>query len=91
MSSTKLKLVTCNGCGWVHFAVTRAYAENEVKTFNAFYDTLSRQEQLDFYGGRKSRINKYEGCFVCSKNSFRPAEEDDCPTGVTINPVIYEE
>ena len=32
---------TCLKCGWVHFGVTRAFAEDEVARFNAYYAKLT--------------------------------------------------
>ena len=83
---------TCLKCGWVHFGVTRAFAEDEVARFNAYYDTLTPKEQQDWYGGRKSGIAHYEGCFRCggSHTNFRDEREGDCPMGCTIQPIIHE-
>ena len=83
---------TCNNCGWVHFGVTREFAETEVAKFNAYFDGLSGEKQQDYYGGRKSSIRQYEKCFFCggSYENFRPFVDGDCPTGCTIQPIIYE-
>lgn len=82
--------VTCVYCGWVHFPVTRAYAEGAVEGFNAYYDSLTPAQQEDNYGGHKSSIAEYIGCRLCGREDFRPSVEGDCPTGCTIGPVIYE-
>jgi len=88
----KYKERTCNKCGWVHFAVTREHAENEVKTFNDYFDTLTEEEQQRNYGGKCSSIKQYEQCFFCGNDytDFRVAEKDDCPIGVTLGPIIDE-
>lgn len=83
--------VTCTNCGWVHFAVTRKHAEQEVAKFNEYYDTLSKEKQDEYYGGKNAIIGNYTGCFACKKNDFRPSKDGDCPNGCTIQPVIYEE
>jgi hypothetical protein len=85
------QLITCNKCGWVHFGVTRAHAEAEVKKFNEYYETCD-QETKDSFGGRPSRIDRdYDRCFVCGPGAtFRPFEEGDCPDGCTIQGAIYE-
>lgn len=42
-----MKQVKCNKCNWVHFQVTREYAEGEVEVFNTYYNTLTEdQKQL---------------------------------------------
>lgn len=82
---------TCNKCGWVHFSVTRHYAETEVQQFNEYFAGLSKEEQDDFYGGTKSSIVSYERCFFCGNvyTDFRKSKEDDCPVGCTLGPIIY--
>jgi len=84
---------TCNRCGWVHFAVTREYAETESAKFMAYYETLT-PEQRENYG--KPPINpmpQYERCFSCGQTDgdFRLSNPDDCPRGCTIQPVIWEQ
>ena len=92
MEQKKYKERTCNKCGWVHFAVTREFAENEVKEFNDYFDTLTEEEQQQYYGGRCSTIKQYEHCFFCGNTykDFRDAKEDDCPIGVTLGPIIED-
>lgn len=82
--------VTCTKCGWVHFAVTRAFAEAEVERFNTYFATLTKEEQDLYYSGEGSSIKSYEHCNLCSGKDFRPSQPDDCPDGCTIGPVIYE-
>lgn len=83
---------TCLKCGWVHFGVTRAFAEDEVARFNAYYAKLTPKEQQDWYSGRNSSIVNYEKCFCCggSWKNFRDEVEGDCPIGCTIQPIIHE-
>lgn len=83
--------VTCLNCGWVNAGVTRAHAEAEVSKFNDYFDTLSAEDQQEYYGGKRSTIEQYEGCFFCKGTTFRPSEPGDCPDGCTIQPAIYEE
>ena len=87
----KPQLCTCNKCGWVHFAVTRAHAEAEVKKFAEYWATID-QETKDSFGGRPSSIERdYDRCFMCGPGAtFRPFKEGDCPTGCTIQGTIYE-
>lgn len=44
---------TCNNCGWVHFGVTREFAEAEVARFNAYFDALTQEQQEGIYGGQE--------------------------------------
>lgn len=83
---------TCNNCGWVHFGVSRKFAIGEVNSFKKFYDKLSRQEQLDFYGGKTSSLRNYEHCFNCDSvyTNFRDSVPGDCPDGCTLQPIIYD-
>jgi hypothetical protein len=87
-----MKQVTCNNCGWVHFAVTREYAENQTEDFNKYFDSLSVEDRNKYYSGRKSTIRSYEHCFRCDNpyTDFSPAEEGDCPDGCTIQPIIQD-
>jgi hypothetical protein len=82
------KNVTCVNCGTVYFPLTKAEAELEVKKYNEFYDGLS-QKQRSHYNGPSS-IDKYMGC-KCGNGKFRPFKKGDCPDGVTIQPVIWEQ
>ena len=85
------KTRTCNACGWVYFGVSREYAEDEVKRFNEYFNKLSKKDQEDFYGGHCSSIASYEGCWCGNRyDNFRESKPDDCPNGVTMNPIIYE-
>lgn len=81
--------ITCKKCGWVHFAVSRQCAEQQVAEFNAYFDTLPPEKQQSCYGGKKSSVKRYESCW-CGSKEFRPSEESDCPVGVTIGPIIWE-
>lgn len=83
---------TCNKCGWVHFGVTREFAENEVKRFNDYFNTLTEDKQQKHYGGKCSSIAQYDRCFFCgnSYTNFRDFKEGDCPDGVTLGPIIKE-
>ena len=84
--------VTCNKCGWVHFAISRTHAEREVEEFNKFYDTLSPELQQEYYGGKGSTITQYEHCFFCGNTfkDFRISKPGDCPVGCTIQPIISD-
>lgn len=84
--------VTCTNCGWVHFAVTREYAEEESRKFMEFYETQPKRVQ-NCYGKNTTYYDvfaNYVGCDLCKGNDFRPSVEGDVPNGCTIGPVIWE-
>ncbi len=83
-------LRTCNKCGWVHFAVTRKHAEEQVAEFKVYFDGLPEKQQNEFYGGKPSSIKDYETCNLCggSHTNFRDAKYGDVPDGCTISPII---
>lgn len=83
--------LTCNNCGWVHFAYTRQQAHYSINSFNQFYLNAPKETQ-EMYGGI-SRISHYEHCHRCggSYKNFREYKEGDCPDGVTMSPIIREE
>ncbi len=82
---------TCLKCGWVYFGVTREYAENEVREFNAFFDRLD-DEGKAVYGNTKSSVRTYEQCWCGNPHTnFRDVLPGDCPDGVTISPIIVED
>jgi predicted nucleic-acid-binding Zn-ribbon protein len=85
---SELKTVVCNKCNWTSFAVTRAYAEAEVKLFNAQFAMLSQELKDEYYGGKGSSLAEYS-CQRCGSESFTPG--NTALTGSTISPVIYEE
>ena len=86
-----MRNLECLKCGWVHFAVTRKNAEKEVANFNKYFNTLTKKEQKDYYGGKGSTIKTYERCFKCggTHKSFIPAKK--IPFGSTIQPIISED
>jgi hypothetical protein len=80
-------LVTCDDCSRVSFAVTREYAEDEVRRFNAYYETLDSETQSHF--GGPSSLDNYV-CLSCGGSSFHPATVSDQKRaeGHTVNPVV---
>ena len=101
-----MRNVTCKKCGWVHFSMSRAEAQENVDSFNRYFDSLPYETQKANYGGitfvddkpvygepRKSSIESYERCFNCRGpyTNFRPSVDGDCPNGCTIQPIIHFE
>ena len=78
--------VTCVRCGRVSRGKTRAEAENQVAESNSWIDSLPADEQLRH---TRSSLDMYR-CLGCGGTRFRPAQDGDCPDGVTLSPVIYE-
>ncbi len=85
----RFKEVTCNNCGWVHFQVSRRYAEEEVRKFNDYFYKQTPEVQGHF-GGKPSSVSHYEKCKRCGGDykNFRDGVEGDSPIGCTLNPVI---
>lgn len=83
---------TCNQCGWVAFAVTRADAEASVASFNDYIDKAD-DETRALFGNRRSHLSSYETCFRCAGpyTNFRDAVPGDCPMGCTLQPIITED
>ncbi len=88
-----MKTVTCNKCGTVAFQVSREFAVNQVEEFIKYYNTLTREQQLDYYGGKPATLAGYEGCMFCggSYKNFRDSVPGDCPEGCTLSPIIDRE
>lgn len=84
----------CKECKWVAFAVSRKYAEKEVKQFNKYYDSLTKEQQESYYGSKKSSIRQYERCFFCGGcfHNFRQysIRRDKDISGRTLQPIIWE-
>lgn len=41
----------CKNCGWIHFGMSRENCELEVQNFNDYFNTLSDEDKLKYYGG----------------------------------------
>lgn len=82
--------VECKKCTYVHFQVSRKYAEEEVQRFNSYYDSLPSKAKKMFAG--RSSVKNYETCMLCgsSYRHFRPMKEERYKEiyGHTINPII---
>lgn len=79
----------CLKCGWVAFGVTREYAETEVKKFNEYYNSLDSEAKSDF--GGPSCVERYERCLRCDNHYTNFQKTENCPFGVTLNPIIVED
>lgn len=85
-----MKFLKCSNCGWIHFQVSRKKAEEEVEKFNQYFESLSVENQEEYYGGRKSSISSYEHCFRCGTYHQEAvvAKEEEVPYGSTLQPLI---
>lgn len=79
--------VTCTECGWVSYAVTRAEAESEVASMTRYLATLSAADRRG-WAPEGATLSSY--VCQCGGSDFRPARAEDCPDGVTVNPVVWE-
>lgn len=83
-------IVQCSNCGWVHFAVTRDYAEKQVAEFNVFFEQAT-EETKQSYGGHKATIEQYERCFSCGKSYTQMTPNVTKKlNGQTIQPILYK-
>lgn len=81
----------CDRCGWIHFPVSRAFAQAEVEKFNVYYASLSKQVQQENYGGKPANIKQYEYCWCGNHHSnFKAVKNSELPYGSTIGPIIYQ-
>ena len=98
--------VTCNNCGWVHFAVTKHYAKKQIRDFADYWNSSPVETKLNFfkYGASPEELpskydeeehyQKYTKCLLCGESykNFRESKEEDCPIGCTIGPILdYKE
>lgn len=87
--------LTCGLCGWVHFPISREYAEQIVKDQNNFIEADGRPEdQRPYHYFQRATIEFYEHCHNprCHAHytEMKPSKPEDCPTGVTLQPIIVE-
>lgn len=86
-ADTAPEAVTCIRCGRIGFAVSRAEAEMHVARHNAM--RLEPPDNARFWPTPTS-LDSYR-CLGCgSWGPYRPARPGDCPSGVTINPVVTD-
>lgn len=92
MKSKVTNLRSCKKCGWVHFAVTRRFAQSEVKKFNEYFNSLSEENRQLYYGNRPSSMATYDKCSRCggSYKDFEPtaSHKFEIIRGCTIGPII---
>lgn len=84
------QLVICDNCNWYHFAVTMAFAVEEVRKFNEFYAAATPGTKKN-YGGPARLDRDYMSCNSCGQYKFRLPVETDKPLGAghTISPAVY--
>lgn len=91
MTRDNFKGVTCNKCGWVHFAVSAAYVKSWHDEWLEYWPTLD-DEGKDAFGLKDGppTTDSYLHCFLCggSYRNFRDSREGDSPEGSTIGPIL---
>lgn len=87
----KAKRVACLKCGWISFAVSQAFADEQNKKWREFWDQMKPEDREKFYDNEYSE-HSYT-CMVCGGTSFRLATEEELAKiyGCTISPVVWEE
>lgn len=84
---------TCGLCGWVHYPISREFAEMSVAQFNAYYDAVGGKcdEMTGPYYFQRSDISQYEHCYKCGAHysEMKKSKLEDCPTGVPLQPIIW--
>jgi hypothetical protein len=87
------KYVECKKCTYVHFETPLQYAEEEVQSFNRYYENLP-EEGRSIFGGPAS-LDTYKSCMGCggSYRNFRAMPPERYPEiyGHTINPILAKE
>ena len=89
MKAPQMTLRKCTKCGWIHFAISRDFAENAVKEFNLFYEAAT-DEVKEMYG-RKASIDEYVQCFRCGDSYLNFEVTESAPRGCTLQPIIDPE
>ena len=87
----KNNYIKCIKCGWVYFSISMEIALKEVHEFNAYFNSLSEEQQNKFYGGVGSSIENYENCYRCGnshENFVNIKNENEVPFGSSINPLL---
>lgn|SRR3990167_3069566 len=97
-----MNTVTCNNCGWVHFAVTRTHAKQQTKEFANFWNNAPLETKLQFSAlntkpedlpttyNEEIHFASYLQCFRCGESykNFRESKPEDCPVGCTIQSIL---
>lgn len=83
-------ILVCNKCKTPAFAVSRFYAEQEIKRFNEYFYSLTEIERSQYYGDKPSNISNYENCMYCNSyyKSFRIPRDGELRTGESLGPII---
>ncbi len=86
--------VVCSHCGWVHFSVSLAYAEEQIQAFDRYYQTLSQQAQSEYYGNKKATLKEYTDCNLCGQSGLTARlatqKEINQVAGCTLGPLVME-
>lgn len=87
-----MKYLKCDNCGYIHFEISLEKASDEVERFNKYFDSLTKDQQMLYYGGHKSSLETYMECIRCGGHhrNFSDATRLDIDDidGHTINPIL---
>ena len=86
----KLNTVTCLNCGWVHFEVSKKYAEDAVSSYNQYVNNLPENMRIET---KMASLEDYLYCFRCngSYKDFRDYKDGDINGVHTIQPIMNRE
>lgn len=80
-----MKMVKCSQCGWVHVAISRADAEEQVASVNLWLASSHENSP-------PASMDQYLHCFRCGApfSYFVLALPGDAPSGATLQACVLE-
>ena len=87
------KNLICRECGWVHFAVSRAYVEAEIQSLKTFLENANEETRKRYRENVRDPWAGYMSCFRCGNpySNFREARPEEIPKGSTLQPILTDE
>lgn len=80
-----MQMVKCPRCGWVHVAIARSEAEEQVLSVNLWLASSHENSP-------PASLDQYLHCFRCGapSSNFVPALSGDAPSGATLQACVLE-
>lgn len=78
----------CPKCGFVQNGISESDAVRLVEYFNAYLDTLSKDEQEQWYGSTRVSIDQYKHCLLCGNSSSDFVQADPLADEAMTNQLI---